>query len=68
MNLLVEIGLASGINLDKPERARKVGNEFIGWAADVDSEGVNSLTAWNTVVKEGSMANQFRLPVPFPFQ
>lgn len=28
-NLLVEIGLASGINLDKPERARKVGNEFI---------------------------------------
>ncbi|HDR68024.1 MAG TPA: sugar isomerase [Bacteroidaceae bacterium] len=29
-NLLVEIGLAIGINLDKPERARKVGNEFIG--------------------------------------
>jgi len=29
-NLLVEIGLASGIDLDKPERARKVGNEFIG--------------------------------------
>ncbi|MFC2137507.1 SIS domain-containing protein [Bacteroidota bacterium] len=29
-NLLVEIGLAMGINLDKPERARKVGNEFIG--------------------------------------
>jgi glutamine---fructose-6-phosphate transaminase (isomerizing) len=29
-NLLVEIGLASGINLDKPERARKVGNEFMG--------------------------------------
>jgi glucosamine--fructose-6-phosphate aminotransferase (isomerizing) len=28
-NLLVEIGLATGINLDKPERARKVGNEFI---------------------------------------
>jgi len=28
-NLLVEIGLASGINLDKPERARKVGNELI---------------------------------------
>lgn len=27
-NLLVEIGLALGINLDKPERARKVGNEF----------------------------------------
>jgi len=26
-NLLVEIGLALGINLDKPERARKVGNE-----------------------------------------
>ncbi|MBN2103796.1 sugar isomerase [bacterium] len=29
-NLLVEIGLALGINLDKPERARKVGNEFLG--------------------------------------
>jgi glucosamine--fructose-6-phosphate aminotransferase (isomerizing) len=29
-NLLVEIGLAAGINLDKPQRARKVGNEFIG--------------------------------------
>ncbi len=29
-NLLVEIGLAIGINLDKPERARKVGNEFVG--------------------------------------
>ncbi|RPI02751.1 MAG: sugar isomerase [Ignavibacteriae bacterium] len=28
-NLLVEIGLAIGINLDKPERARKVGNEFV---------------------------------------
>lgn len=27
-NLLVEIGLALGINLDKPERARKVGNEL----------------------------------------
>jgi glucosamine--fructose-6-phosphate aminotransferase (isomerizing) len=29
-NLLVEIGLAIGIDLDKPERARKVGNEFKG--------------------------------------
>lgn len=29
-NLLVEIGLAIGIDLDKPERARKVGNEFTG--------------------------------------
>jgi len=28
-NILVEIGLALGIDLDKPERARKVGNEFI---------------------------------------
>lgn len=28
-NLLVEIGLSLGIDLDKPERARKVGNEFI---------------------------------------
>lgn len=29
-NLLVEIGIAAGIDLDKPERARKVGNEFDG--------------------------------------
>ncbi len=29
-NLLVEIGLRLGINLDKPERARKVGNEITG--------------------------------------
>ena len=29
-NLLVEIGLHLGIDLDKPERARKVGNEFEG--------------------------------------
>ena len=28
-NVLVEIGLALGIDLDKPQRARKVGNEFI---------------------------------------
>jgi glucosamine--fructose-6-phosphate aminotransferase (isomerizing) len=28
-NLLVEIGLSLGINLDKPERARKVGNEVV---------------------------------------
>ncbi|MHC4265423.1 MAG: SIS domain-containing protein [Planctomycetota bacterium] len=28
-NVLVEIGIALGINLDKPERARKVGNEYI---------------------------------------
>jgi len=27
-NILVEIGVALGINLDKPERARKVGNEM----------------------------------------
>lgn len=27
-NLLVEIGLALGIDLDKPTRARKIGNEF----------------------------------------
>jgi glucosamine--fructose-6-phosphate aminotransferase (isomerizing) len=27
-NILVEIGLEAGIDLDKPERARKVGNEF----------------------------------------
>jgi glucosamine--fructose-6-phosphate aminotransferase (isomerizing) len=29
-NVLVEIGLALGINLDKAERARKVGNEVVG--------------------------------------
>jgi glucosamine--fructose-6-phosphate aminotransferase (isomerizing) len=29
-NLLVETGLALGIDLDKPVRARKVGNEFTG--------------------------------------
>jgi len=29
-NLLVETGLKLGINLDKPVRARKVGNEFAG--------------------------------------
>jgi glucosamine--fructose-6-phosphate aminotransferase (isomerizing) len=28
-NILVEVGVALGINLDKPQRARKVGNEFI---------------------------------------
>jgi len=29
-NLLVEVGVKLGINLDKPARARKVGNEFVG--------------------------------------
>lgn len=29
-NLLVEIGLAAGIDLDKPQRARKIGNEVAG--------------------------------------
>ena len=29
-NILVETGVSLGINLDKPRRARKVGNEFIG--------------------------------------
>lgn len=29
-NLLVEAGLALGVDVDKPERARKVGNEFVG--------------------------------------
>ncbi|HET7839280.1 MAG TPA: SIS domain-containing protein [Rectinemataceae bacterium] len=29
-NLLVEVGIALGVNLDKPVRARKVGNEFLG--------------------------------------
>jgi glucosamine--fructose-6-phosphate aminotransferase (isomerizing) len=31
-NLLVEAGIALGIDVDKPERARKVGNEFTGGA------------------------------------
>ena len=29
-NILVETGVSLGINLDKPQRARKIGNEFIG--------------------------------------
>lgn len=29
-NLLIDVGLQLGINLDKCERARKVGNEFVG--------------------------------------
>lgn len=29
-NLLVQTGVALGVNLDKPERARKIGNEFVG--------------------------------------
>jgi glutamine---fructose-6-phosphate transaminase (isomerizing) len=29
-NVLVEVGLHLGVDLDKPERARKVGNEFSG--------------------------------------
>jgi glucosamine--fructose-6-phosphate aminotransferase (isomerizing) len=29
-NLLVEAGMALGIDVDKPQRARKVGNEFTG--------------------------------------
>ncbi|NUQ64718.1 MAG: sugar isomerase [Pirellulales bacterium] len=29
-NVLVNVGVANGINLDKPQRARKVGNEFLG--------------------------------------
>lgn len=28
-NILVEVGITLGIDLDKPERARKVGNEFV---------------------------------------
>ena len=28
-NILVETGISLGINLDKPARARKVGNEYI---------------------------------------
>lgn len=27
-NLLVEIGLKNRINIDKPQRARKIGNEY----------------------------------------
>lgn len=29
-NVLVEVGISLGIDLDKPVRARKVGNEFVG--------------------------------------
>jgi glucosamine--fructose-6-phosphate aminotransferase (isomerizing) len=29
-NLLVEVGLVAGVDLDKPQRARKVGHEFTG--------------------------------------
>jgi glucosamine--fructose-6-phosphate aminotransferase (isomerizing) len=29
-NLLVHVGVAHGLNLDKPERARKIGNEYTG--------------------------------------
>jgi len=29
-SLLVEIGIAAGIDVDKPDRARKVGNEYVG--------------------------------------
>lgn len=29
-NVLVQVGVRLGINLDKPQRARKVGNEFLG--------------------------------------
>ena len=29
-NILVEVGISLDINLDKAERARKVGNEFVG--------------------------------------
>jgi glutamine---fructose-6-phosphate transaminase (isomerizing) len=29
-NILVQVGLGLGINLDKAERARKIGNEFLG--------------------------------------
>ena len=29
-NILVEVGIQLGIDLDKAERARKVGNEFVG--------------------------------------
>lgn len=29
-NILIEVGVSLGVNLDKAERARKVGNEFVG--------------------------------------
>ncbi len=29
-NVLVSVGIACGVDLDKPERARKIGNEFVG--------------------------------------
>ena len=30
-NILVQVGVGLGINLDKAERARKIGNEFMGF-------------------------------------
>ena len=29
-NILVQVGVSLAINLDKAERARKIGNEFLG--------------------------------------
>jgi glucosamine--fructose-6-phosphate aminotransferase (isomerizing) len=29
-NLLVQIGVTRSVNLDKPQRARKIGNEYTG--------------------------------------
>ena len=29
-NLLVQVGITRGVNLDKPQRARKIGNEYTG--------------------------------------
>jgi len=28
-NLLVEVGLTNGVDIDNPKRARKIGNEYI---------------------------------------
>ena len=30
-NLLVHLGIHLGCDLDKPRRARKIGNEVVGW-------------------------------------
>ena len=35
-NILVHVGVALGINLDKAERARKIGNEFLGCQTATD--------------------------------
>jgi hypothetical protein len=46
-NLLVEIGMTLEINLDKPEWARKVGNEFFGVQGPDVHSASNTLSRTN---------------------